>query len=152
MNRPHDADSAHLVPTEEERSDSPVLPADNELPLVIPVIREQLEVNKVVRNTGAVRIQKVVHESEELIAESLRSDDLVVERVPRDLAIDSPPQIRTEGDVTVIPVVKEVLVVTKQLRLIEELRITRRTSVKDHQESVTLRTEEVIVERSPSRD
>jgi uncharacterized protein (TIGR02271 family) len=152
LNRPHDADSANLVPKEEERSSSPVLPADNELPLVIPVIREQLEVDKVVRNTGAVRIQKVVHESEEFIAESLRSDDLVVERVPRDLAIDSPPQIRTEGDVTVIPVVKEVLVVTKQLRLIEELRITRRTSVKDHQESVTLRAEEVIVERAPSRD
>lgn len=152
MNRPNDAGSTNLAPADEVRRDSSLSLADNELPLVLPVLREQLEVNKVVRNKGVVRIQKVVHQSEELVTESLHSDDVVVERVPRDLPIDSPPQVRTEGDVTVIPVVKEVLVVTKQLRLVEELRISRRTSAKDHQESVTLRAEEVIVERIPSRD
>jgi stress response protein YsnF len=40
--------------------------------------------------------------------------------------VETAPEIRTEGDVTILPVVEEVLVVEKRLVLKEELHIRRR--------------------------
>jgi stress response protein YsnF len=40
--------------------------------------------------------------------------------------VETAPEIRTESDVTILPVVEEVLVVEKRLVLKEELHIRRR--------------------------
>jgi len=120
--------------------------------LVVPVLKEELEVHKELRKTGTVRIHKTVHEIEEAVSESLTSETVDVQRIPMNLVVDSPPPVRTEGDVTIIPVVKEELIVTKQLRVVEELRVTKRKSVSDYRENVTVRTEEVVVERINSED
>jgi uncharacterized protein (TIGR02271 family) len=120
--------------------------------IVIPVLHEELAVHKVARETGSVRIQKIVHESEEFISEALAADSVEIERIPMDLIVENPPAIRTEGDVTIIPVIREVLVLTKQLRVVEELRITRHRSVVDHQQTITLRAEELVIQRQGSRD
>jgi uncharacterized protein (TIGR02271 family) len=121
--------------------------SENVADLVVPVLKEELEVHKERRRTGTVRVSKTVHEVEEAVNESLASETVDVQRVPLDQIVDSPPQIRTEGDVTIIPVVKEELIVTKQLRLVEELRVTKRTSISDYRENVKVLAEEVIVER-----
>jgi stress response protein YsnF len=42
---------------------------------------------------------------------------------------------------------EEVLVTTKQLRLVEEVRITRVRSTNVHRQNVTLRAEDVSVDR-----
>ncbi len=115
--------------------------------VVVPVLKEELEVHKELRKTGTVRILKTVRELEETINENLTSETVDVQRVPMNLIVDSPPPIRTEGEVTVIPVVKEELVVTKQLRLIEELRVTKRRSASDYRENVKVLAEQVTVER-----
>ncbi|MBV9679331.1 MAG: DUF2382 domain-containing protein, partial [Acidobacteriaceae bacterium] len=78
---------------------------------------------------------------------SLTSETVDVQRIPMNLVVDSPPPVRTEGDITIISVVKEELIVTKQLRVVEELRVTKRKSVSDYRENVTVRAEEVVVER-----
>ena len=49
----------------------------------------------------------------------------VVERVPVDQFVDEAPQVRTEGDVTIIPVLEERYVLEKRLVLVEELHIRR---------------------------
>ena len=115
--------------------------------LVVPVLKEELEVHKERRKTGTVRVSKTVRELEEVINESLTSETADVQRIPMDLVVDIPPQIRTEGDVTIIPIIKEELVIIKQLRIVEELRVTKRQSVTEHRENVTVRVEEVTVER-----
>ncbi|MBV8705606.1 MAG: YsnF/AvaK domain-containing protein, partial [Acidobacteriaceae bacterium] len=115
--------------------------------LVVPVLKEELEVHKELRKTGTVRIHKTVHEIEEAVSESLTSETVDVQRIPMNLVVDSPPPVRTEGDITIISVVKEELIVTKQLRVVEELRVTKRKSVSDYRENVTVRAEEVVVER-----
>lgn len=56
------------------------------------------------------------------------------------------PQVGTGGDVTVIPVLEEVLVVEKRLRLKEELRVVHRVDVKTFEESVPLRRQTASVE------
>lgn len=115
--------------------------------VVIPVLREEVEIHKEVRKTGTVRVRKTVRELEEAVHESLSSDTVEVQRVPVNLLVDSPPPVRTEGDVTIISVVKEELVVRKQWRVVEEWRVTRRESISDYHENVTVCAEEVTVER-----
>ena len=117
---------------------------------VVPVIREELDVRKEVFRTGTVRLRKVVHEEPEMVSELLASENIEIERVPMDVVVDAAPPVRMEGDVTVISVVEEVLVFTKQLRLKEEVRIARRQSVSNFYQEVTLRSEELIVERDGS--
>jgi len=115
--------------------------------LTVPVLSEELEIRKEAVRTGAVRLHKVVHEAPEMISEVLASENIEVERVPMDVVVDAPPAVRTEGDTTIISVVEEVVVVTKQLRVKEELRITRRQSVSNFYQEVRLRNEEIVVER-----
>lgn len=55
----------------------------------------------------------------------LYTEQAGVERVPVNRLVDNEPQTRQEGDVTIIPVVEEVLVVEKRLLLKEEIHIRR---------------------------
>ena len=131
---------------------TPAASTGTEEKVVIPVVQEELEIHKVAHTTGSVRIQKIVHESEKIVSEDLTSDTVQVERISLDVIVEVPPPIRTEGDVTIIPVLKEVLVLTKQLHLVEELRITRRSTVTNQEQTVTLRSEELLVERQSTPD
>ena len=87
----------------------------------------------------------------------VQAEAIEVERVPVDRWIDGPVAVRREGDTTVYPVVEEVLVVEKRLRLVEEVRIIRRRATRHVRERVALRREEIVVERDaaprePDRD
>lgn len=68
-----------------------------------------------------------------------------VRRVPRNLALDSAPQPRREGDTLVLPVVEERLI--KQLVLVEEIRLTPRRREETVETNVRLRREEVEIDR-----
>ncbi|HEU4329189.1 MAG TPA: YsnF/AvaK domain-containing protein [Roseiflexaceae bacterium] len=118
----------------------------------LEVIEETLSVEKRRVETGRVRVQKLVREHEEQIDEPLLREEVEVERVPINQVIDAPVGIRQEGDVTIVPVIEEVLVVEKRLVLKEELRITRREHVERAQQTVTLRREELHVERLSPQD
>ena len=54
---------------------------------------------------------------------------------------------RTEGDITIVPVVEEVLVVEKRLMLKEELHIRTRTETTTIEQPVTLRRQRATVDR-----
>ena len=120
--------------------------------LVVPVLKEELEIHKEFHKTGTVRIVKTVRELQEVVSEDLTSETVDVQRVPVDLVVDRAPEIRTEGDVVIIPVVKEELIVTRQLRVVEELRVTKHTTVSLYRETVPVRAEEVVIERIDSED
>jgi uncharacterized protein (TIGR02271 family) len=115
--------------------------------LVIPVIEEQLRVHKREVVTGKVRVTKVVQEREEIVDEPLLSEEVEVKRVPIDRWVDSPVSVRHEGDTLIIPLLEEVLVVEKRLRLKEEIHVTQRRSESHRPERVVLRSEEAIVDR-----
>ena len=50
--------------------------------------------------------------------------------------VEGEVKTRTEGDTTIIPVVEERLIVTKELVLKEEIRITRKHKVETYRDSV----------------
>ena len=116
-------------------------------PLVVPVIEEELQVGRRRVETGGVRVTKKVHEREEVIDEPLLKEEVEVERVSVNRVVDGPVEVRHEGDVMIVPVLEEVLVVEKRLVLKEELRVTRRRVETRNPQRVTLRAEEVSVER-----
>jgi uncharacterized protein (TIGR02271 family) len=122
-----------------------VQPADQ--PYVLPVIAETLNVERQRIEVGRIRIQKRVHEQQELVDEPLLREEVHVERVAVNRVIDQPVSIRNEGDTLIVPILEEVLVVEKRLMLREELHITKRAIETHHPQEVTLRSEEVIVER-----
>jgi stress response protein YsnF len=119
-------------------------------PLKVPVIEEQALVDKRVVDTGrGVRIHKIVAEHPCQIDESLTHDEVQVSHVPVDriVALDQAPATRYEGDTLVVPILEEVLVVERRLRIKEELRITRTRREERHTETVMLKAEQVKVER-----
>jgi len=59
-----------------------------------------------------------------------------------------PPAMRYEGDTTIIPVLREVMVVQKRYEIMEEIRITKRKTESTDTQQVILRKEEVNIERS----
>ncbi|MDB5798829.1 MAG: hypothetical protein JWP36_2731 [Paucimonas sp.] len=118
--------------------------------LVIPVIEEFLTLEKKKVETGrGVRITKSVDVLEELVDLPLQRDEIIVEHVPRDilLAEGETRERREEGDTVIIPVLEEVLVVQKRLRLREEIHITRRRHETHAPQRVQLRKEVVNVEQ-----
>jgi len=113
---------------------------------VIPVVEEELRVGKREVEDGLTRVKKVVHEREETVDMPLLKENVHVERVPVNAVIDAPVGIRQEGDVTVVPLIEEVLVVEKKLLLKEELRISKeRTTVREPKTEV-LKSEQAVVE------
>ncbi|HET9646110.1 MAG TPA: DUF2382 domain-containing protein, partial [Burkholderiaceae bacterium] len=69
-----------------------------------------------------------------------------IERIEMNCPVDAEVTVRHEGDVVIFPVVEERLVTRKQLVLIEEIRVTRRTRPRSEPQQVTLKREEVIAE------
>jgi stress response protein YsnF len=118
--------------------------------LKVPVVREEVQVEKQVVDTGrGVRIHKTVAEHPCHIDERLLRDDVEVSHVPVDriVPLDAAPATRYEGDTLVVPILEEVLVVERRVRIKEELRITRTRREEHHAETVMLKSEQVSVER-----
>jgi stress response protein YsnF len=113
----------------------------------VPVVEEQALVRKRRKVTGAVRVRTVVREAEEVVEEPFLVERVEVERVPVGRWVEGPVATRQEGDTTIIPVLEEVVVVERRLRLVEEVRVTKRRRAETASERVALRREEVVVER-----
>jgi stress response protein YsnF len=114
------------------------------------VVREEVEVEKRLVDTGrGIRIHKTVAEHPCHIDERLLRDEVEVSHVPVDriVPLDAAPSTRYEGDTLVVPVLEEVLVVERRVRIKEEIRITRTRREEHHAETVTLKSEQVSVER-----
>ena len=118
--------------------------------LVVPVVEERVVLSKETIETGRVRVTTHVEEREEHIREALRHDDVVVQRIPINRIVDTPPAIRREGDTVIYPVVEETLVVEKRLLLKEEIRIICTSRLEDVDQQVTLRAVHADVQRTPS--
>ncbi len=113
----------------------------------MPLLEEELRVQKRSIATGKVRVRSVVDTVEEVARAELADERVDVTRVPVGREIDAAPSVRTEGDVTIVPVVEEVLVVEKRLVLKEELHIRRRVAHENVEVPVTLRKQRAVIER-----
>jgi stress response protein YsnF len=117
---------------------------------VVPVLEERVAIHKrSVESGGGVRLRKLVHEEVVTVDEPQTTEVTDVERVAIGRPVDEAVPVRHEGDTMIVSVVEErlVTVTRKQLVLVEELRLTRRSVVQHRPQDVTLRREEVLAER-----
>ena len=115
--------------------------------LVLPISAEELVVTK--RPTSErVTVSRETRSRDVVIDELLACQSVVVERVPIGRYVDVAPEIRQDGDDTILPVVEEVAVVVRRLLLREEVRLRRVKTQAHHVETVTLREQHVVVSRT----
>ena len=96
---------------------------------------------------ATVRVETVTREREHGVDETVFKEDVEVERVPVGREISAPPEIVQTDELTIIPVVEEVVIVTRKLFLKEEIHIKRSRTPVQHQETVVLRNQEAVVTR-----
>lgn len=116
---------------------------------VVSLAEEQVRVNRRKVETGRVRVSTKVGTREEEIDVELMKDEVEVRRVPVGREVDGPVPIRQQGDVTIVPLVEEVVIVRKQLVLREEVHIRKLSIRRRESERVELRYEEPVIERLP---
>ena len=114
---------------------------------VVPLLQEEVVIEKRQVATGKVRIQTVSESFEEIASASLEEEQVTVTRVPVDRVVTEAPAVRTENGVTIVPVLEEVLIVEKRLVLREELHIRRDVSTQTIEVPVRLRRQRAFVER-----
>lgn len=120
--------------------------------IIIPVIEEQLTVIKQTVVTGTVLLQRNTSEHQYIVDEPLVIQTYQTTRIPVDVAIDSLPPVREEGNVTIYPVTEERLIVTKQLFLVEEVHVTRCLAERHDAQTISLRRDDISVIRTPAEE
>jgi uncharacterized protein (TIGR02271 family) len=129
----------------------PLGPADFEQDqTVVPVLAEELVVDKEAVPTGGIRVHRRVQEHDEVVDLPLLKEHVDVRRVIVDREVEGPLPVRREGDTTIVPIVEEVLVISKRFVLREEVHITRTVHEERHQERVTLKRHEAEIEEVDS--
>jgi stress response protein YsnF len=115
--------------------------------LRIPLHVEEASVSRREIKTANIQIALVTGTRQQLIDEELTRVRVEVERAPIGRTIEVAPPISHEGDITIIPVVEEIVLVERRLVLKEELRIRRVSTKERHQETVELREQEAVITR-----
>jgi uncharacterized protein (TIGR02271 family) len=124
--------------------------ADLSESLVLPVTEEEVDITKRSVDTGrGIDVKPKVTTREELVEVPVTSDELVIERISIGTLLDHDQEygIREDNGAIVIPVIEEVIVVEKRRRLVEEVRVVRRSVHRLHQETVTLKKHDVEINR-----
>ena len=119
---------------------------------VIPLAEETLSVGKRQVETGRVRFRTEVTERTQPVDEPLLRTEVSTRRVEVNEFVDTPPAVRYEGDTMIVPILEEVLVVEKRLRVKEEVYITTVQTEHHAPQTVTLRAETLVEERLPLED
>ena len=119
---------------------------------MIPLVEEVAHVTKERVGTGRVTVKTVTDAFDETVEAELMREAVSVTRVPIDREVTTVPQIRTEGNVTIVPVLEEILFVEKRLVLKEEIHITRASVTDTFASHVTLRRQRAVVGRQHAGD
>lgn len=113
---------------------------------VLALHADELSVTKCVRRT-LVSATRRTSSRDVLVEEDLVREHVVVERVPIGRIVETAPPVRQEGDVTIVSVVEEEIVIQRRLILKEEVRFRREKAVERYSENVSLREQHVTVTR-----
>ena len=119
---------------------------------VVPLHVEEIVVSRRQIEKGVVRIATRTRTVEKLVEEPLARQRAEIRHVPLGRVVDRVPEIRQEGDTTIIPVVEEIVVVERRLFLKEEVHVRRVRTTGVHAEKVLLRQQDVVVTRTPAGD
>lgn len=115
---------------------------------IIPLLEEQLNVTKTQVVTDQLRVSTAVEERDVLIEDVVERGGLHVERIEVERLVAEAPEPRQEGDTLIVSIVEERLIVEKRLFVIEELHITRTSTIERVAFPETIRTMRATVEHA----
>lgn len=115
----------------------------------VPILAETARIEKQLVEAGRLRVTTRTDTVAETVTAKLTSQDYEVVRIPvgRELGAEPVPVTRQESEVTIVPVLEEVLVVEKRLVLKEELHLRRRVTTEEVEVPITLRRQRAVIER-----
>jgi len=116
--------------------------------VVVPVIEESLVAGTRWREAGTVMLHLRTDETPETVEEYVTREELEIEEVAvgRTLADGEMPVQRQEGDVLILPVIEERLVMVKQRVLVKEVRVSKRSRTETREVTETVRRQRVEIE------
>ncbi len=114
---------------------------------VVPVLAEELQVGRKAVPTGSVRVHRAVREHEQTVDIPLLKEHVDVRRVLIEQEVNGPLPVRQEGNTTIIPIVEEVLVVSKKFMLKEEVHVLRTVREERYREQITVSRQEPEIQR-----
>ena len=114
---------------------------------VVTLAEEHASISTRVVEDAMVRVSTRTESVDHIEQAELGIERIEIERRPVNAWIDAMPALREEGDLTILPVVEERLVVEKRLFLTEEVHIRRVRSTEKVDLPVTLRRQYAVVER-----
>jgi uncharacterized protein (TIGR02271 family) len=120
--------------------------------LHVPLMEEEVGVEKVARETGHVRIRKIVKTEEKHFTVPVAREDVVIERVT--VTSDEPtlpPEMAFQEQTLDLPLHEEEIRVTKRSRLREEMVVRTVVQAVEKEGAATLRHEEAEVEDTRPR-
>lgn len=112
----------------------------------VPLVEERLSVSTREIDLGEIDVHKTVESVEETWYEPVTHEEVEFERVRVRRNVAAPEQPREEGEWLIIPVMEEVIVVQKQLVVVEEIRIRKHPVTEQQEVRETVRRERVTVE------
>ncbi len=118
--------------------------------LVVPLHVEDVTVSRRKVARSVVRVKTITRSRDQFVKEELSHERVEIERVPIGRYVEAIPPVREEGDLTIMSVVEEVVVVERKLLLREEVRIRRLRTAEQHVETIRLREQEAVITRIPS--
>lgn len=115
--------------------------------LHIPILQEEARITKRSVATEQVNVRISSKDERVVLRDEVRHDRVEVTRIRVDREVAEAPSVRTEGDVTIVPVLEERLVVEKRLFLVEELHLRRTTTIQPVEIPTTVRRTCVEIDR-----
>ena len=109
-------------------------------------MQEQVNIDKKIVESGKVVIHKKVHKEDKDVEVPVSHEEVEIKKVTINKYVTEAPDVRYEGNTTIIPVIKEVAVIEKKLLLVEEIHVIKHVVEKTEEHIVPLRKEEIQVE------
>lgn len=121
--------------------------AEQEDELIVPVVSENVHADAAPVETGGVRVVKRVESHDEVLQQELRKSHVEIRRIKTERVVDGPQPAQRVGNTLIIPVVSEVLRVTKEWVVTEEIHVTQLEEREKFEQTVPVRREVAEVQR-----
>jgi stress response protein YsnF len=115
----------------------------------ISLASEELAIVKRLVEGETARVRIETKSDDHVVSLTAAHEHIEVETVEIGREINEMPEVRFEGNVTIVPVVEEQAVIVKRLILKQEVRLTRVRTEETVNETVALRSERAVIERLP---
>lgn len=113
----------------------------------LPLAEERVEISKKKVIDRRVQISRTTVTDEKIVEAELIREEAVINRIAKNEVIqaDAIPTARQEGDIYIIPVIREEVEIIRRQVLVEEIHVKKVQTTENFQESILLRRQELDI-------